>query len=243
MTQHVSEATILVPIDTSDPGTPSASLVELLSPHSVVVLGYYPVPDQSSADQLRAQFGEEAEAELDAITERFTDAGADADSVLVFTKDRSKTIDRVAADYEVDAVLTADPVEDRLNRVLVPIRGEENVDGILDFVATLLAESEATATLFNVATSDDEASRGELIIRGACDRLEESGVDPERVDWKQQRDPSASTAIVGAAGAFDLLVVGESEPSLRDRILGNVTNTVIEESPQPVLIVRNNGAG
>ncbi len=243
MTQSVSEATILVPIDTSDPGTPSAALVELLSPHSVVVLGYYPVPDQSSADQLRAQFGEDAEAELDAITDRFADGGADADSVLVFTKNQSKTIDRVAADYEADAVLTANPVEDRLDRILVPIRGNENLDEILDFVATLLAESEATATLFNVATSDDAASQGELIVRGACDRLTDSGVDPDRVDWKQERDPSASTAIIDAAGAFDLLVAGETEPSLRDRILGNVTNTVIEASPQPVLIVRSDGSG
>ncbi len=239
MSQRVSEATIVVPIDVSDPTEPSAGLVELLHPHAVVVLGHYPVPDQSSAEQLRSQFGADAETTLDEITAQFSAAGANAESVLVFTKDRSQTIDRIAREYEADAVLTADPIDDQLDRILVPMRGDETLDRILDFVATLLAESDTTATFFNVAASADDASRGELIVRGACDRLEESGIEPERLDWAQERSESASGAIVAAADAFDLLVVGETEPSLRERILGTVTNTVIENSPRPVLIVRS----
>lgn len=240
MSQRLDETTILVPVDASDPEPPSGALVELLSPHSVVVLGYYPVPDQSSGDQLRSQFGEECEADLDEIVAQFADGGADADSVLVFTKDRTKTIDRIAAKYDADAVLTTQAVEEPLDRILVPMRGDETLDSILEFVEQLLAESDATATLFNVATSEDDASQGELIVRGACDRLEEHGVDPDRVDWKQTDGESASSAIIAAAEAYDLLVVGETEPSLRERILGSITNTVIDNSPRPVLIVRNN---
>jgi hypothetical protein len=117
MTQSVSEATILVPIDASDPGKPSAALVELLSPHSVVVLGYYPVPDQSSTDQLRSQFGEEAEAKLASIRDRFSKAGADTECTLVFTKDRSKT-DRVAT--ETGTIARGD--DRRHRRVVRPAR-------------------------------------------------------------------------------------------------------------------------
>ena len=239
MTQRLAETTILVPVDASDPPHPSGAFIELLSPHSVIVLGYYPVPDQSSSDQLRSQFGADCEAELDEIAAQFAKEGADAESVLVFTKDRSKTIDRVATEREVDAVLTTPPAEGTLNRILVPMRGEENLDSILDFVGQLLAESEATATMFNVASSEDDASQGELIVRGACDRLEENGVDANRVDWKQTQADTPSSAIVAAAEEYDLLVVGETKPSLRERLLGSVTNTVIDESPRPVLIVRH----
>ncbi len=238
MSQSLSEATILVPIDASDPGDPSADLVELLSPHSLVVLGYYPVPDQSSAEQLRSQFGEEATAAIDEITDRFTQAGADAESLLVFTRDRSKTIDRVAAEHEANAILTTGAVGESLDQILVPMRGDENLDQIIDFVGVILQGSEASVTVFNVASSDKDASRGELIVRGACDRLQEQGIDPDRVNWRQEENGAVSDAIVGTAAEYDLLVVGESKPSLRERILGEVTNRVIDKSPAPVLVVR-----
>lgn len=240
MPETISEPTILVPVDASDPGEPSQALVDLLSPHQLVVLGYYPVPDQTATDQARDQFGEEATDAIEAIAARFAERGGGAEPVVVFTHDRSETIDNVAAEYEVDAVLTPGHVGDALDRILVPIRGDENLERILGFVGVLLRESDATATMFNVAESDDETSRGELLVRGACDRLEdEEEIDPGRVDWRQERSGSVSDTIIETAGDYDLLVVGESEPSLTERILGNVTDKVIDQSSDPLLIVRN----
>lgn len=45
--------------------------------------------------------------------------------------------------------------------------------------------------------------------------------------------------IIEAAKVYDLLIVGESKPSLTERILGSVTNEVIEQSADPLLIVRD----
>ena len=240
MSERITEPTILVPFDASDTGEIPSALVELLSPHQLVVLGYYPVPDQTATDQSRAQFGEEATAEVDRIAARFTEGGAGVESVLVFTHDRSRTIGNVASDYDVDAILTPGHVIDTLDRILVPLRGEGNLERILGFVGVLLRESDATATVFNVVESDEEASHGELLVRGACDRLaEDEGIDPARVDWRLDRDRGPSTAISKASEEFDLLIVGETEPSLTDRILGTVTDQVIDESPDPLLIVRN----
>lgn len=240
MSQTVSQPTVLVPIDASDPEEPPQALVELLGPHQLVILGYYPVPDQTAMDQARDQFGEEATASVEAIAERFAERGAGAESVVVFTHDRSQTIDNVAADYDVDAVLTAGDVGDFLDRILVPLRGDENLERILGFVGVLLHESDATATVFNVAGDDEETSRGESLVRGACDRLAEKEViDPDRVDWRQEVDSSPTDAIIDAATEYDLLVVGESEPSLSERILGDVTSEIINRSPEPLLIVRD----
>lgn len=233
-----SEATILVSVDASDPEEPSDALVELLSPHSLVILGYWQVPDQSSTGQLRSQFGEEATAAIDEVTARFVEAGADVDSTVVFTHDWYATIEKAATDYDVDGVLTADPFEETFSRVLVPIRGDKNLERIVAFVALLLRGSDAHGTLFNVADTEEEAQTAEFILRGAADRLEEEGVDPERLDWRQERSTSPENAIITAAADYDLIVVGESEPSLRERLLGRVTNQVIKRSPVPALVIR-----
>lgn len=240
MSETISEPTVLVPIDASDPGEPPQGLVELLSPHQLVVLGYYPVPDQTATEQARTQFGEEATDAIEAIADRFAERGAGAESVVVFTHDRSETIDNAAADHDVDAVLTAGPVGESLERILVPLRGDDNLDRILGFVGVLLRDSDATATLFNVAESADTASRGELLVRGACDRLEdEEGIDPARVDWDQEIGSPVTDTIVDVGDGYDLIIVGESKPSLTERILGKVATTVIDKSSEPLLIVRD----
>ena len=94
-------------------------------------------------------------------------------------------------------------------------------------------------TVLNVAESEDEAAKGELIVRGACDRLEEDGLDAGRTDWRQERASKISSAIIDIAEEFDLMVVGETEPSLRERIIGGITRDLIDQSPTPVLVIRN----
>lgn len=239
MTENVYDPTILVPIDASDPTEPSQALVDLLGPHQLVILGYYPVPDQTATEQARSQFGEKATEAIERISDHFPKRDPGRETVLIFTHDRSKTIDNVAADYDVDAVLTAGHVGETLDRILVPLRGDDNLDRILGFVGVLLRKSDATATVFHVTESDEEASRSELLVRGACDRLEdEEGIEGSRIDWRQERDSSPTNALIEAAEAYDLLVVGESKPSLTDRILGDVSDQVIDRSDDPLLIVR-----
>lgn len=239
MSETISEPTVLVPVDASDPEAPSQALVDVLSPHQLVVLGHYPVKDQAATSQIRAQFGEEATEATEAIANRFVEQGGDAEPVVVFTHDRSKTIDKIAAEHGVDAVLTAGTVGDFLDRILVPLRGDDNLERILGFVGVLLRESDATATMLNVAEGEEASSRGELLVRGACDRLEDEGVDPARLGWREERSGSPVDAIGEAAVDYDILVVGETEPSLADRVLGDVTNRLIDGSSDPLLVVRN----
>lgn len=103
----------------------------------------------------------------------------------------------------------------------------------------LFQQNAARATVLNVAESDDDAAQGELIVRGACDRLEEAGLDPDRVDWRQERSSDVSSTIESVAEGYDMMILGGTEPSLRERIIGNVTRDLIDQSSRPVLIVRN----
>lgn len=237
--EDLTDTRILIPVDATALGEPSPGIIDLFGTHSLVILGIYEVPDQSATDQVRAQFGEEITADIKTLAARFTDRGATVESTVVFTHDRRKSIERVAAEEDVDAVLAAGPLDTELERVLVPLRGDDNLERIVAFLGTLMRESDASVTLFNVADSDEEASRAEFILRGARDRLVEDGIESERIEWTQERDFSPSEGILQAAEAYDLLVVGETEPSLRERLLGDVTNRIVAESPRPVLVVRN----
>lgn len=235
------DSTVLIPVDATEAEPLPVGLVEMLSLLRVVVLGYYPVPDQATPEQLQASHEDEASAVVEEAAAGFADRGAEVESLLVFTHDRSETIDRVAIEHDADAVLTPGECGADINRVFVPIRGDENLERIVTFVADLMRGSDARVTLFNVADSEDDASRGELLLRGACDRLEEDGVDAERVEWHLERGSSPGDAIVAAAEEYDVLVVGESEPSLRERIFGPTTGRVVHRVTQPVLVVRDAG--
>ena len=238
MSDLLEDTTVLVPMNAADPVEPPPALVELLHPHRVVVLGYYPVPDQASPEQLQAEHGETAAETVENAAEHFATSEGTVESLIVFTRDRQTTIDRIADEYDCDAVLSGGSMGEQLNRVFIPLKGDANLERIVTFVSALLADTDAEVTLFNVVDSDDEASAGEFLLRGAADRLAEDGIDRGRIEWTQERARSPAPAIVSAASDADLIVVGESEPTLRGRILGDVTDRIMSESSHPLLVVR-----
>lgn len=233
------DSTVLIPINAAEAEDLPVALVETLAPLHIVVLGYYLVPSQAAPEQVRSDHADEATAAIEDAVSQFADRGAEVESVVVFTHDKDETIDHVAAEYDVDAVLTPGDYAEGLARVLVPMRGDENLDKIISFIINLMRQSDVTATLYNVAESDGEASHGELLLRGARDRLEESGIDPDRVEWQVDRGDSPADSIVATAREYDVLIVGESEPSLRERILGRITGRVVDRVDQSVLVVRD----
>ncbi|MFC7114779.1 universal stress protein [Natronoarchaeum sp. GCM10025703] len=136
-------------------------------------------------------------------------------------------------------MLTPGDMGESLNDVLVPLKGDPNIVHIVEFTGLLLGNSDAAVTVFHVADSDEDEARSEFLLRGACDRLREFGIEADRVGWKQVRSGSPGNAIVSEAEDYDLLVVGESEPSLRRRILGTVTRSVNDRTSSPTLVVRS----
>jgi nucleotide-binding universal stress UspA family protein len=230
----IHELTILIPVDISESDPPALDVLDLLFPFEVVLLGYFPVPDQAEPALIKHEYEDEAGARLDTIA-----AGRpDITEVLVFTHDRAATIDRVADQYGCEAVLTAGDT-DHIDRILVPIRGDANVERIVSVVAELLREGEATATFFHSVGEDAEPSQGEFLLRGTVERLTEYGIEEERVDWQLSESGSPYQDIVGLGAEYDLVVLGETEPSLRERIIGDVLSRIIDELEVPALIVRD----
>ncbi|MFC6723597.1 universal stress protein [Halobium palmae] len=234
------ESTILVPVDVSRTEPPDQVILELLKPVNLVVLGYYPVPKQTAPAHLKEDHEDEAAQRLENVSKMFASSEHEVADVLVFTKDRRDTIDRIADQYNCDAVLVPGETE-TIERILVPLRGDINLERIISLVADLVRAGDASITLFHSVDEDRDPSHGEFILRGAADRLSEESIARDRIDWKLSEGASPKREIIRLAGEYDLLVLGESEPSLRDRILGTVLTPIIDEIEKPAVIVRHVG--
>lgn len=230
----IGELTILVPVDVSEPDPPTLGVLDLLRPFEVVLLGYFPVPDQAEPALIKAEYESEATARLDDIA----DGRRSVTEVLVFTHDREATIDRVADQYGCDAVLTAGDTGD-IDRVLVPLRGDANLERIVSVVAGLLQGTDATVTFFHSLGDDVEPSQAEFLLRGTIERLTEYGIEEDWADWRLSEGGDAHDDIIDIGSTYDIVVLGETEPSLRERIIGDVLSGIIDEIEVPTLIVRD----
>lgn len=232
------ESRILVPVDVSNGDAPGQPLVDLCRSVDVVVLGYYPVPDQVAPAQLREDSESEATQALEEVAETFRASGTDVATVLVFTHDREDTIDRVANEYGCDAVMTVSDA-DSISRVLVPVRSDTNLERIVSLLVDIMQLSDVSLTFFHSVADENDPSHGEFLVRGATDRLVEAGVDRGRIDWQLSEAESPRDEIVELAREYDLLVLGETKPSLGERILGRIPSSVVDEVDRPAFFVRD----
>lgn len=233
-----SDSSILVPVDISDGSLPAQQLIDFCRSVDIVLLGYYPVPDQVAPAQLRQDYGSDATEALAEMADGFRANGVDVTDVLVFTHDQQDTIDRIANEYGCDAVLTLGNVE-QIERVLVPVRSDTNLERIVSFLADVMRMSDVSITFLHSVVGDNDPNQGESLVRGAVDRLDEAGIDRERIDWQITDKESPHDEIIDLAREYDLLVLGETKPSLRERILGTVPSRIIDEVDKPAFIVRN----
>lgn len=217
----------------------SPLLVEFLSPLHVVLLGYFVVPEQTPLDQARDQFGEELAGELDALVNRFGFAGTeDLTTRFVFTNDAAQTMERVANEEECDALLI--PAESRgTNRILVPLRSDTNLKMILYFVKSLIADSDVeSVTLLTVAETEGAADGKDLMLEGARERLEGMGVQQGLVEIRVEVSKDPVARISEVSKDYDVMVMGESEPSVSTLVFGEVPERVGRRADIPVLVVR-----
>lgn len=230
----IDELSILIPVDISDSELPRLDVLDVLQPFEIVLLGYFPVPDQTEPAWLKDEYEAEAAARLDEIA-----AGhGELNEVLVFTHDRDATIDRVADEYGCEAILTAGDT-DHLDRILVPLRGEANVDRIVSVVANLLRGSDAVVTILHAVPEGIDPSEGEALLEETVEQLVEQAVDADRIDRELVTGGDPKAAIMARQSDYDLVVLGETEPSLRERIIGAFLSGLINELERPALIVRD----
>ena len=187
----------------------------------------------------RDQFEDEALSSLEAIRAALEEHQFEVTSELSFTKDRAHLIDRIANMYDCTAVLSPGTVRvEPPESVLVLLRSDSNLDRIVTTLGTLFAESDLEILLFHAVESDDDSEAVEYMLHGVADRLADRDIDPDRIQWKQSDRGSRVDTIVSEVSDHDLVVLGETEPSVRERIFGPVQSGIADRTDRPSLIIR-----
>jgi hypothetical protein len=228
---------VLVPLRVLEGESVPEGVPTLLAHAHVVLLGYHVIPEQTAPGQARMQFEDRATERLDEYEAMFEAAGATVERRLVFTHDGQKTIDRTIAEHDCLAALAPNatgPVED----VLVAVRGAVGVDRLARVVAGLFGETDASVTLYHVAGPDETDEDVETLLDGVVNRLEGVEMDTARIETRVERDQRPLDAIVDVADAFDVVVMGESDPSLATFVFGLPADQVADRFLGPVLVVQ-----
>lgn len=222
-------ATVLLPLRVLEDESVAAGLFEFLSPTEVIVLGYYEVPDQTPPSAAREQFGERAQKKLDEVREAFEEAGATAETRMVFTGEAEQTIGRIAHDEEIDAVVHPGAAMD-VERLLVPLVGESDVNRVARFVADLVADRDIEVTVFGLDETLEASD-----IQAALDA---AGLDSSQVTTETGPEGNPVEAIAEAAVDYDAIVMGEPQPALSEWVFGELEDRVAAEALGPVFVVR-----
>ncbi|WP_251965340.1 universal stress protein [Salinibacter ruber] len=239
MSSITPPSSILVDVELPEPESLAPALIDALSPLRVVLLGWFSVPEQTSPAQARDQFGAEAEDTLGAAARRFEEAGAEVTTRLVFTGDELDTISRVSVEESCDAVLIPGPVE-QLRRVLVPLRGIQNVREIAPFVADLCQDGTARVTLLHILEGDETtAVSREDVLEPAAERMRSAGIEAGLLELNSVAADSPADTIVEWAGEHDLVVLGETQPSVREVLFGTMPEQIVEAVNVPIIVVRH----
>lgn len=235
------KATILIDVELPDPAPVPPPLRALMSALKVILVGWYAVPDQTSPAQARDQFEDEAQEALDRVAETFRDSGAEVQTHVVFTGNQLDTIERISAEQDCDAVLIANPIE-HLERILVPLRGLHNAERIAHFVADLVKDGTTDVTLLHILEEEEEkAAIEEDVLDKVSSMAVEKGIDAGLIRLRIEVADDPGDAIIDIAKEYDVVVIGETEPSVRAVIFGSVPEQIAQEAEVPVMVVRRRG--
>lgn len=230
--------TILVPFELPDPDPLSPILIEDLSSLDIVLLGYYPVPEQTPTEMAREQFEAEAAESLEELAEPFERAGASIKTRVVFGKNRTAALERIATEENCVAELLAARTEG-IDRILVPIPDIAEFTRLPEFVNVLCEDRTQVITLFHVVEGDENCRQGERIVEETRDGLLEAGAfEPGTVETHIVSGRDHDEEILRTATEYDAVVMYEPEPNLSDRIFGTLPERIVDETGNPVIVVR-----
>ena len=232
-----TEPRVLVPIDVGDEVSLPEGTATLLANASVILLGYDEIPEQTAAEQAREQFGEPAMAALERLAATLIDAGATVETRLVFTHEAATTIDRIIYEYDCLAVLVADAVP-RVDDVLLAVRGLVGLDRNAALVAGLFAGREVDVTVYHGRDADEPAAEARGAVAETERALVDRGVEPEAIATVIEETAEPVAAIARQAAGHDVVVMGETNPSVTTMVFGMPANRVAEQFQGPVLVVQ-----
>lgn len=229
--------TILLPRQVLEGDSIPEGVPDLLSGAHVLLLGYHVLPEQTATEQAREQFGERATERLEEFEAMLADAGATVETRLVFTHEAQQTINRVLVEEDCLAVLipkATPPVED----VLVAVRGRVGQERLVRLLGGLFADAEATLTLFHVTDAEEVDADVEAMLADLETALLDAGVADDRLETRSEPGGKPLELIAEAATEADVVVMGETDPSVATFVFGLPEEQLANQFLGPVLVVK-----
>lgn len=232
--------TVLVFVRFPDPTFPTRGFLNNLSYPDVRLVGSYRLDEDESAEAARAEHRDAFEATLREQAEQFEQRGIRTETDLVFTADPVGTRRRIAERDDVDAILTPGGA-DTLGTVLIASRHTKNADAKVSCLLGVLDRDDLLSVdLIHVADPNDAEAEaaGERVLREVRSVLVDEDVPPTKISQEVRTGEDVAFELSQAASDHDLLVMGETEQDIGDKIFGPVSDYIVNERDVPVLVVR-----
>lgn len=238
----VTTPTLLIPISFPEPEIYllSDAYLEKLSGFSIVLLGYWE-HELNAGEEVRADQEIEAEAVLYEIAAEFSHAGAATDIQLHFGPGGShkrKLKKQVIEEVNPDGVLFAKRIEP-LRNMLVPLRDGRHSENVVKVLSAFDPESVSVMELYKAATDDEAVESAKQMLQPIRDNLLSRGFSEFDLEMTVEVVEDVEGEIIGKARSHNIVVLGETENlNVDDYLFGSISNTIIDQTDTPVIIVR-----
>lgn len=233
---------ILIYVDCSEDIEYEQIPIELFSALDVILLGIYPVSDQATPEQTRDNFGDEAEETIQLAVDHFALSDVDPETMIRYTSEPVETMNDIAKEFSCDAILTPGKF-DSLDRILIPVKGTEHAESMTTFICDLLKESPKNVTLIGFVTDKGSESDRHSHLEQFENDLEDGGLADDKIEIRTEVVDHVADALIETIQQYDLAVLGESEPELKDVAVGNVHENVLNNTVVPLITIRFPGDG
>ncbi|MDX1585783.1 MAG: APC family permease [Balneolaceae bacterium] len=231
---------ILVPVEVPEPTPLPAALLEVFQDLELLVLGYNIVPEQTSPEQSKEAFEEQASDALDSILEYVKDRNIDVEKNIVFTPELGQTVDRYIREKECHAVLTAKPISS-VERLLVPLYSKDQINTRLATILHDLSLSSDLPVTLAILTSEEEESEeveeSEELERKAYTYLKRAGIPEGNIRSNRVDVAAISEAVSQLSSEDDVVILGESSTTDRDSFFNTLHEDIEEAVECPILVV------
>lgn len=232
--------TVVVFVEFPDPTFPTGGFLKHLAYPDAKLVGFYELDVGESVQPIRDEHEEECRATLQAQAERFEQQGIRTEWSLIFDHDRVEARHQIARDDGADAVLLPGGAN-TLGKVLVAARRTQNVEKKMStLLNTVDRDDLISLDLIHIAdeTVPEGEKEGKRILTEMKSVLEELGVPSVQIEQEVRTGDDVAFELNRASRDYDLLMLGETEQDIGDKIFGPVAEYVVDDRDVPVLITR-----
>lgn len=234
----ISDARILVPYAMPNASPPPPALLSFLSDLEVLLVGTYETPRATEPEQAREELGDEADEELERGVAQLREHIREVESRQVFTPSPRASLARVVVEESVQAVLFPAEV-DRIQRVLVAVGDDPEIETLAAFVASLVRREAQIRSIELIHVRHEPAAeageeQSEDGLSSVREALVRRGVRRSLVQIRRERG-DAIEVLVGAAEDVDLVVAHAAVNS--DDGFDELTVRLVDETQRSVLLL------